>query len=216
MSALSCWEINSATPQRFTPPSPSRAGDVTSGCDAPRMLHSVRYLQSRWNARSPELSLKDLVDLIRPNASPALLERARRHYQACRFQCFVRSVAVAVDGPLPTTGALALGDASDPEFVVGSIRPCLPLLPGTLAAASTRALPSHELEARLPSALQAGLLVYVAATPLQNEWVGRLRTLAATHHFPVLSVSLTGSFAQDASHPLALREIVVSVTPHAC
>lgn len=177
------------------------------------MLHSVRYLQSQWNARSPELSLKDLVDLIRPSASLALLERARRHYQACRFQCFVRSVAVAVDGPMPTTGALALGDANEPEFVVGSIRPCLSLSAADLAASSTRSVPNRDLEVQVLSALQAGLLVYVHSTPLQTELVERLQALATTHHFPVLAVSLAGEFKKDAPHPLALREVVVSVTP---
>jgi hypothetical protein len=177
------------------------------------MLHSVRYLQSQWNARSPELSLKDLVDLIRPSASLALIERARRHYQACRFQCFVRSVAVAVDGPMPTTGALALGDARDPDFVVGSIRPCLALAPADLAAGSTRATPSQALEMQVLGALQAGLLVYVHSTPLQGELVDRLRAIAATHRFPVLTVTLAGDCAKDAPHPLALREIVVHVNP---
>jgi hypothetical protein len=177
------------------------------------MLHSVRYLQSQWNARSPELTLKDLVDLIRPGSSLALIERARRHYQACRFQCFVRSVAVAVDGPMPTTGALAFGDVGSPDFVVGSVRPCLALSPADLAAASSRSTSSQELEVQVLGALKAGLLVYVAATALQSELVERLRVVAMIHHFPVLGVTLAGDFSKDAPHPLALREVVVRVAP---
>lgn len=183
------------------------------GCDVYRMLHSVRYLQSQWNARSPELSLKDLVDLIRPSTSLALIERARRHYQACRFQCFVRSVAVAVDGPMPTTGALALGEAIDPDFVVGSIRPCLSLGSSDLAAASTRTMLTQDLDVQILGALQAGLLVYVRATPLQAELVERLRALAEAHRFPVLTLALEGNFGKEAPKPLALREVVVRVAP---
>lgn len=178
------------------------------------MLHSVRYLQSQWNARSPELSLKDLVDLMRPSASLALLERARRHYQACRIQCFLRGVAVAVDGPMPTTGGLLLGAVSDPDFAVGSVRPCLPLNAADLAAeAPSQSELSPQLAAQVLGALQAGLIVYVRSTPLQARTVERLRELAMQHRYPVLGVSLRDGAEREAAHPLALREVVVQVTP---
>lgn len=212
-SASDCGSISAFVAARFTHSSRSCIGVVTGACNVYRMLHSVRYLQSQWNARSPELSLKDLVDLIRPSASLALIERARRHYQACRFQCFLRSVAVAVDGPMPTTGALMLGQATDPDFVVGSVRPSLALTPADLAFGPRHATPKKELEAQVLSALQAGLVVYVRSTPLQTEFVHHLRSIAAAHRFPVLDVVLEGDIAKDAPHPLALREVLVRVTP---
>lgn len=178
------------------------------------MLHSVRYLQSQWNARSPELSLKDLVELMRPSASLALIERARRNYQACRIQCFLRGVAVAVDGPMPTSGGMLLGATSDPDFAVGSIRPSLTLNPADLAAQlpSQPAL-SPELATQVLGALQAGLMVYVRSTPLQSRTVDRLRELALQHRFPVLAVALRNGVERDTAHPLALREVVVQVSP---
>lgn len=198
----------------FTHSSRHCAGDVTGSCEPSQMLHSVRYLQSQWNARSPELSLKDLVDLMRPSASLALIERARRHYQACRIQCFLRGVAVAVDGPMPTSGGLLLGTASDPDFAVGSVRPSLTLNAADLAAElPSQAELSRQLAAQVLGALQAGLLVYVRPAPLQTRTIERLRELAKQHRYPVLTVTLQAGVEREPSHPLALREVVVRVTP---
>jgi hypothetical protein len=178
------------------------------------MLHSVRYLQSQWNARSPELSLKDLVEVMRPGASPAPLDRARRHYQACRIQCFLRGVAVAVDGPLPSSGAVLIGAAEDPDYIVGSVRPSFVLGPADLAAK----LPT---EAELPmaaevlAALRVGLLVYVRATAAQECLVAGLRELAKQHRYPVLDIELHHNQDDASPHPLALREVMVKVSPSA-
>ena len=177
------------------------------------MLHSVRYLQSQWNARSPELSLKDLVDLLRPASPVAAIERARRHYQACRFQCFVKGVAVAVDGPLPSTGALVLGTADAPDFVVGSVRPCL-VLPGEQAGSELDTVSTESVELEVLGALQAGLAVYSKKTPARARLTERLRELAREHRFPVFDVTLQGDVAKDAQRPLALREVVVRLTPN--
>lgn len=185
------------------------------------MLHSVRFLQSQWNARSPALSLRDLVDYLRPiGVSSASLERARRQYQAARIHCFLRGIAVAVDGPLPTTGALLLGSVSDPELIVSSIRPSLEL---DLAALETDAagvapggngnLHDASLLRRVCAALDDGLLVYLRRTNRTDATSRWLEGQIRARRYPVLAVTVAPPEADAEPGSLALREVVVRLTP---
>lgn len=184
------------------------------------MLHSVRFLQSQWNARSPALSLRDLVEYLRPiGGSSASIERARRQFQAARIHCFLRGIAVAVDGPLPTTGALLVGSVSDPEFLVSSIRPSLELdlaaLEPDAAHLQTGAGDPHapSLLQRVCAALDDGLLVYVRSTNTHDatrRWLeGRVRA----RRYPILAVTVVPPEAQPEPGSLALSEVVVRLTP---
>ncbi len=174
------------------------------------MLHSVRFLQSQWNARSPDLTLRDVVDLIRTGSSPALVQKARRHYRSSRIQCFLRSVAVAVDGPLPTTGALLIGSPSDPDFTVASIRPCVELGPAELGLDPQ---PSLQLRQQLMSALDAGLLVYVRRSEAHAVSVKRIQEEVRAHRYPVLQVHIDASHSSSDGRPMTLNEVVVRLCP---
>lgn len=174
------------------------------------MLHSVRFLQSQWNARSPDLTLRDLVAFIRSGNSPALLEKARRHYQASRIQCFFRGVAVAVDGPLPTTGALLIGSPSDQEFVVASVRPCIELGPSELGLDSEISFPVRE---QLMSALDAGLLVYLRCSEAHAPSVKQIQEEARARRYPILQVHIETSHSSSDGRPMTLNEVVVRLFP---
>jgi hypothetical protein len=174
------------------------------------MLHSVRFLQSQWNARSPELTLRDFVDLLRTGSSPALLQKARRHYRSSRIQCFLRSVAVAVDGPLPTTGALLIGSPSDPDFTVASIRPCVELGPAEVGLDPEIAL---QLRQQLMSALEAGLLVYMRCSEAHAVSVKRIQEEVRARRYPVLQVNIEASHSSSDGRPMTLAEVVVRLSP---
>jgi hypothetical protein len=185
------------------------------------MLHSVRFLQSQWNARSPALSLRDLVEYLRPiGGSSASLEKARRQYQAARIHCFLRGIAVAVDGPLPTTGALLMGSVSDPEFIVSSIRPSLELdLPALepvragLEPGGNGDLHEAALLRRVCGALDDGLLVYVRSTNTSDATSRWLEGQVRARRYPVLAVTVVPPEAHAEPGSLALSEVVVRLAP---
>lgn len=202
------------TTTTFTDSSQPCVRPVTERCDHGKMLHSVRYLQSQWNARSPELSLRDWVNFVRPSVAPEALERARRHYHASRVHCFLRGLAVAVDGPLPSTGALLLGRDTDPEFAVGSIRPCLTLDPrGPSQSSESSPKLTATLEAQMLATLEAGYIVHLRRTSERSAIENRLIELASSRHFPVMTLHFDPVTEPQADHPFALRELLIRATP---
>lgn len=176
------------------------------------MLHSVRFLQSQWHARSPALTLRDLVEYLRPGGgSSAAIEKARRLYQTARIQCFLRGIAVAVDGPLPTTGALLLGSVSDPEFIVSSVRPSLELDMAELEHEGI--LDRAFLREQVYAALDAGLLVYVRQRTTSDALGKWLEEQVRARRHPVLAVAITHAACYAMPSSLALSEVVIRLTP---